>query len=202
MDRHWGYLMRYCSLEEREAVLQNLIKSQGGASVFVWNSVMLGQKCASDREKVLERMKKAGVQPNDMTCSALIQGYSSGAEKEMALERMVAAGVQPNATTWTTVMGGYASFVDRARVFQRMTAAPHAVAVTRESIRSLFGSVEIFVDASHHLQSALDVARGLPDDLLCNHQILGKLLPMCAEANDPQLLRRLWGIGAAGLVNP
>jgi len=302
MDGHWGYLMRYCSLEEREAVLQNLIKSQGGASVFVWNSVMLGQKCAADREKVLELMKKAGVQPNDMTCSALIQGYSSGAEKEMALERMVkagvqpnantwseviagyssgaekemalermvaagvqpnantwsgviagyssgaekekalermvaagvqpdtntwsgviggywsgaekekalermvAAGVQPNANTWTTVMGGYASFVDRVRVFQRMTAAPHAVVATRESrkfsIRSLFGSVEIFVDASHDLQTALDIARGLPDDLLCDHEILGKLLPLCAEANDPQLLHILWGIGAAGLINP
>jgi len=198
VDGHWIHLMRYCSLKEREAILQELTESEGGAGVFVWSSAMAGQKCAADREKILERMVAAGVQPNNFTCRALIAGYSSVAEKERALERMVAAGVQPDATTISTVMAGYASFVDRARVLQRMTTAPHAVVATRGVIDLLFGSAT----ANHHLQSTLDVARGLPDDLLCDHGILGKLLPMCAGANDPQLLRRLWGIGAAGLANP
>ena len=92
-------------------------------------------------------------------------------------------------------MGGYSSFVDRFRVFQRLTAGPRAVTATRQVVAALFGSA----DASDHVQIALPVIRSLPDDLLCSHDILSNALPMCAEGNDPQLLRRLWDIGAAGL---
>jgi hypothetical protein len=36
-------------------------------------------------------------------------------------------------------------------------------------------------------------------DLLCKHEVLGMLLPLCAEVNDTQLLHELWQIGKAGL---
>jgi len=357
VDGHWIYLMRYCSLKEREAVLQNLTESQGEAGVGVWTSVMAGQKCAADREKILVRMVAAGVQPNAVTwcvliagyssgadkeralnrmveagmqpnahtCSEVIAGYPRGAERERALERMVAAGVQPNIVTWnaviagyssgaekervhlrmvasgvqantatwsvviagyssgaeregviqrmvasgvqpdtstwsaviggyhgaereralermvaagvqpsadnwsvviagyftatekeevikrmvatgmqpngntlTNIMGSYTSFIDRAAVLQRVTTAPLAVIATSEIIKTLFGPP----DAFFHWQTVLDITRGLPDDVLCTHATLGKLLPMCAGANDLMLLRRLWGIGTAGLINP
>jgi hypothetical protein len=45
----------------------------------------------------------------------------------------------------------------------------------------------------------LSLTRALPDDLLCGHNVLGKVLLLCAAANDTQLMRRLWDIGAAGL---
>ena len=188
----------YSSGAEKERALERMVAAGVQPDAATWNTVIAGYSSVAEKERALERMVAAGVQPNADTWSTVIGGYSSGAERERALERMVAAGVQLNANTISTVMGGYASFVDRARVLQLMTTAPHAVVATRGVIDLLFGSS----DASHHLQTALDVARGLPDDLLCDHGILGKLLPMCAEANDPQLLRRLWGIGAAGLVNP
>jgi hypothetical protein len=108
---------------------------------------------------------------------------------------MVAAGVQPNVEHLATIMGRYTSFIDRFRVFQRLTAGPRAVTATREVFAALFGSP----DASDHVQIALPVIRSVPDDLLCSHDILSNALPMCAEGNDPQLLRRLWDIGAAGL---
>ena len=83
----------------------------------------------------------------------------------------------------------FIAFIALLRVrFTRVTA-------TRQVVAALFGSA----DASDHVQIALPVIRNLPDDLLCDHRVLGNALPMCAEGNDPQLLRRLWDIGAAGL---
>ncbi len=103
--------------------------------------------------------------------------------------------MQPNVDNLTTIMAGYSSFIDRLRIFQRLTAGLRAVTATRTVVAALFGSP----DASDHVQIALPVLRSLPDDLLCNHDILGNALPMCAEGNDPQLLRRLWDLGAAVL---
>ena len=54
-------------------------------------------------------------------------------------------------------------------------------------------------DASEHSPAVLSLTRALPDDLLCGHNVLGKVLLLCAAANDTQLMRRLWDIGAAGL---
>jgi hypothetical protein len=140
-------------------------------------------------------MVAAGVQPDAYTWSTVIAGYSSGAEKERALERMVAAGVQPNVLTYSTIMGGFSSFFDRARLFHRMTSGVNAVSATAETMGALFGCP----DVSDHMQTVLDITRALSVDLLCDHRVLGKLLPLCAEGNDTQLLRRLWDIGAAGL---
>jgi hypothetical protein len=101
----------------------------------------------------------------------------------------------PNVEHLTTIMGRYTSFIDRFRVFQRLTAGPRAVTATSYVVAALFGSP----DARDHVQIALPVIRSLRDDQLCSHDALLHALPMCAEGNDLQLLRRLWDIGAAGL---
>jgi hypothetical protein len=54
-------------------------------------------------------------------------------------------------------------------------------------------------DASKHSPAVLSLTRALPDDLFCGHNVLGKVLLLCAAANDTQFMRRLWDIGAAGL---
>jgi hypothetical protein len=113
------------------------------------------------------------------------------------MKRMVAAGVQPNLDVLKTVMTGYVSFCDRVRVFKSMTTGPSAVAVTKEVITPLISSF----DASSHMPSVLAIIRGLSDDLLCDHLVLGKALPLSAEGNDPELMHRLWAIGAAGLMH-
>jgi hypothetical protein len=185
----------YSSVAEKERALERMVAASVQPNASTWSGIIAGYSSGAEKEQALERMMAAGVQPNAITWSAIISGYSSVAEKERALERMVAAGVQPHVENLTTIMGGYSSFTDRWRVFQRLTAGPRAVIATRQVVAALFGSP----DASDHVQIALHVLRSLPDDLLCGHDVLSNALPLCAEGNDPQLLRRLWDIGAAGL---
>ena len=76
-----------------------------------------------------------------------------------------------------------------------MTSGYSAVPLSKYIIATLFACT----DLSDHSPAVLALTRALPDDLLCGHNVLGRVLPLCAAANDTQLMRRLWDIGAAGL---
>ena len=230
MANTWGALIAgYKSGPEKERVLERMVASGMQPSGFTWGAVIAGYNGGIEREMAHGRMIASGVQPNVTTCGAVIAGYSSGYEKERAHERMVAAGVQPNLLTWGAVMAGYfkgadkekmlermvasgvlpnvhtmikimlaySSFVDRIRVYRRMSTGPNAVTVSTTAVSKLFEDVVFPLDTL----SVLDVAREFSDDLLCSHATLGQLLPLCADADDTQLLRRLWWIGASGLID-
>ena len=77
-----------------------------------------------------------------------------------------------------------------------MCTGPSAVAVTKDVIATLIARP----DTSSHMQTVLANIRGLSDDLLCDHDVLGKALPLSAEDNDPQIMHKLWAMGAAGLT--
>jgi hypothetical protein len=158
-----------------------------------WNSVIKGYASVDDREKAMKRMKDAGVDPDVDTWNAVIAGYSKDEAKE-ALERMKATGVQPNLVTVTTIMGRCKSFLDRRDVFFEMTSGSHAVQPSKEMLTTLFSSPGV----RDHLQNVTGIVRA-HKVLLCDHKVLGKLLPLYAEANDTQLLHELWEIGKAGL---
>ncbi len=192
----WGTVIAgYPSGAEKERALERMVAAGMQPDPATWTAVIAGYSSGAEKERALERMVAAGVQPNANTWSTVIAGYSSVAEKETALERMVAAGVHPNQDTLTAIIVGYTSFVDRARVFRRMTSGSNAVPASKEIIVPLFACP----DTSDHLQTVLHITRALSDDLLCDHNVLGKVLPLCAAANDTHELRRLWDIGAAGL---
>jgi hypothetical protein len=113
-----------------------------------------------------------------------------GADRELILRRMELSGISPDAYTLSLVLSGYFTYSDRARVLKCRRAF-----LTCELLVKLLSSEDI----GENIEDALQFASSLPDELLCNYGVAYKLLPICAHANNQQLLTRVWRLGSSNL---
>jgi hypothetical protein len=111
---------------------------------------------------------------------------AKGVDREATLLKMERAGIVPDARDIDLVLSGYICYKDRARVLECRQAS-----VTSNMLVVMLSSK----DVSSHVEDAVKFTSSLSDDLLCNVGVLVKLIPICADAQDEDILMRLWALG-------